>query len=42
MDKVRSTAMQDLQMGFGKAAEKSPNFLFYQAFAVTSRFRASA
>src|SRR5262249_49998675 len=38
MDKVRSTAMQDLQMGFGKAAGNSPNFIFYQAFAAESHF----
>jgi hypothetical protein len=42
MDKVRSTAMQDLQTGFGKAAGNSPNFLFYQAFAVKSQFCAGA
>src|SRR5262249_8734063 len=38
MDKVRSTAMQDLQMGFGKAVGNAPNVIFYQAFAVKSRF----
>src|SRR6266853_484535 len=37
MDKVRSTAMQDLRLDSGSDARNSPNVLFYQAFAGASR-----
>src|SRR5258706_11309891 len=37
MDKVRSTAMQDLRLDSGSNARNSPNVLFYQAFAGASR-----
>src|SRR5882672_9677741 len=37
MDKVRSTAMQDLRLDSGSDTRNSPNVLFYQAFAEASR-----
>jgi hypothetical protein len=37
MDKVRSTAMQDLRLDSGSDTRNSPNVLFYQAFAGASR-----
>src|SRR6266705_5097850 len=37
IDKVRSTAMQDLRLDSGSDARNSPNVLFYQAFAGASR-----
>src|SRR5882724_10108611 len=37
MDKVRSTAMQNLRLDSVSNARNSPNVLFYQAFAGASR-----